>query len=423
MLNPWRLATAAALCELGLVVWIAGAGSTDLKRPAPPRLNRLALLTADTSPARPARPTTTATADISPAAAARRSVTGGAAISNVDIAGAAADIVRATAAASVPATTTAVANEPKAEATNQSKPVVVAALTEPSEVLPAETTQALPPETPAVAVATPAMADSPPGDISPQNDLAAPKDIRDIRDAVDSASILDECPVVDNCIDRYLFALYQRTPKEDSVKLDEQRKVTVKRKGKMVTVTRTFSTVVDEDFGWKDTKAAEKIAMPMMDYVIGGMDRSFKLRLFYMLHAAEEAGLSPGITSAFRDDYRQSIASGLHAANDRSYHGGSSRGGYGHGLAADVVSVNGATRALRQAASETFWRWIDIHGKEFGIGRPYLDRDPPHVGPIDGEEYAKHRGTKTVRATSDAKDRKAGRDDAGGAKRSKTARS
>ena len=110
-----------------------------------------------------------------------------------------------------------------------------------------------------------------------------------------------------------------------------------------MTVTRSFTKLVDQDFTWKDPKAAEKAGMPMMDYVIGGMDRSFKLKLFHTLHAAEQAGLSPGITSAFRDDYRQSIASGLKAATDRSYHGGSSRGGYGHGLAADVVSVKGAT--------------------------------------------------------------------------------
>ena len=32
------------------------------------------------------------------------------------------------------------------------------------------------------------------------------------------------------------------------------------------------------------------------------------------------------------------------------------------------------------------------HGTEFGIGRPYLDKDPPHLGPIDGKEYAAHRG-------------------------------
>ena len=34
--------------------------------------------------------------------------------------------------------------------------------------------------------------------------------------------------------------------------------------------------------------------------------------------------------------------------------------------------------------------------KELGIGRPYLDRDPPHVGPIDGKEYADKRGRPKV---------------------------
>jgi hypothetical protein len=180
--------------------------------------------------------------------------------------------------------------------------------------------------------------------------------------------------------------------------------VTVKKKGKTVTVTKSFTKLVNEDFTWKDPKAAEKAGMPMMDYVIGGMDRSFKLKLFRMLRAAEEAGLSPGITSAFRDDYRQSIASGLKAATDRSYHGGSFRGGYGHGLAADVVSVKGATRAQRWISTESFWKWIDAHGKEFGIGRPYLDKDPPHLAPIDGKEYAAHhRGTKAQQAGSDMK--------------------
>jgi hypothetical protein len=154
--------------------------------------------------------------------------------------------------------------------------------------------------------------------------------------------------------------------------------------------------------------------MPMMDYVIGGMDPTFKLKLFNMLRAAQEAGLSPGITSAFRDDYRQSIASGLKAASDRSYHGGSSRGGYGHGLAADVVSVKGGTKMERWTATESFWKWIDAHGSEFGIGRPYLGRDPPHVAPIDGKEYVSRRGGTTIRlAAADTKKPKrlAARDD------------
>src|SRR5947208_5202033 len=193
----------------------------------------------------------------------------------------------------------------------------------------------------------------------------------------------------------------------------------------MVTVMRSFTKLVDEDFGWKDPKAADHAGMSMMDYVIGGMDKSFKQKLFRTLLAAEAAGLSPGITSAFRDDYRQSIASGLKAASNRSYHGGSSRGGYGHGLAADIVSVQGGDRDQRWTSSERLWKWVDAHGKEFGIGRPYLDRDPPHVAPVDGQEYASRRGgTKTQDAEAKAKkgDRHAGRSDHNKAKQAKTAR-
>jgi hypothetical protein len=255
--------------------------------------------------------------------------------------------------------------------------------------------QMVPPETPSLQMAIASAPD------------AVPKDA---KNAVSSIEILDECRVGEVCIDRYLWALYQRTPKEDTIKVQELRKVTVKKKGKTVTVTKSFTKLVDEDFTWKDPKAAEKAAMPMMDYAIGGMDRSFKLKLFHMLHAAEEAGLSPGITSAFRDDYRQSIASGLKAASDRSYHGGSFRGA-GHGLAVDVVSVNGETRTQRSISTETLWKWIDAHEKEFEVGRPYLDRDPAHVAPIDGKEYAAHRGTKPLHAVSDAKERKAVRND------------
>lgn len=243
-----------------------------------------------------------------------------------------------------------------------------------------------PPETPSMQVAAASTAD------------LSPDEIRDTP--ASTIEIVDECLVVDICIDRYLWALYQRTPKQDTMKVEEKRKVTiqvtVKKKRKKITVskvvTRTFTKLVPQDFTWKDPHAAEKIGMPMMDYVIGGMDRSFKLKLFHTLHAAEQAGLQPGITSAFRDDYRQSIASGLKAASDRSYHGGSFRGGYGHGLAADVVSVRGATKAERWVSTEALWKWIDAHGKEYGIGRPYLDRDPPHVAPIDGKEYASRRG-------------------------------
>ena len=141
------------------------------------------------------------------------------------------------------------------------------------------------------------------------------------------------------------------------------------------------------------------MGMSIAVYVIGGMDQSFRVKLYRLMRAADNAGLAPGITSAFRDDYRQSIASGQKAATDRSYHGGSLRGGYGHGMAADVVSTLGATREERRITTEVFWKWIDAREAEFSIGRPYLDRDPPHVGPIDGIEYIDKRALFGKRLT------------------------
>ena len=283
---------------------------------------------------------------------------------------------------------------------DEPKPYVVAALTDPSQVFPPEGVTANAP------------------DAVPDN----------VQQAVTTIEINEECLVAEICIDRYLWALYERAPKVDAIKVHEQRKVTIKRKGKTKTVTRTFTRRVDEDFTWKDPKAAERAGLSMMDYVIGGMDRKFKLKLFHTLHAAEQAGLSPGITSAFRDDYRQGIASGLKAATDRSYHGGSTRGGYGRGLAADIVSVKGNSRAQRWVSTDKLWKWVDEHGKDFGVGRPYLNRDPPHVGPIDGQEYVSRRGSaKTQEAEAATKKkviRVATRDDRSKAKAkpAKTAR-
>ena len=261
-------------------------------------------------------------------------------------------------------------------------------------------------------IAEVALADAaptPPADLPPSVQVATlgPPALpsSDAKATASSIETVDTCVADEICVDEFLWTIYQRTPKEDTIKVVDKKKVKVKKKGKTVTVTKSTTRLVDQDFTWKDPKAAEKRGMPMKDYVIGGMDRDFKLKLFHMLYAADQAGLSPGITSAFRDDYRQSIASGLKAANDRSYHGGSSRGGYGRGLAADLVSTKGATRAQRWVSTESFWTWIDAHGKEFGIGRPYLDHDPPHVAPIDGKEYADHhRGTK-AQAKSNTKKR------------------
>ena len=61
-----------------------------------------------------------------------------------------------------------------------------------------------------------------------------------------------------------------------------------------------------------------------------------------------------------------------------------------------------ATRAERWISTEALWKWIDAHSQQTGIGRPYLDKDPPHIAPIDGKEYADHRGL-TKRAALEAK--------------------
>ena len=407
-----RLATMAALCrEVALPVLafalFASAGSAGVPNTAGvPAVNRLLpSLAANVDLADKPRPVAISTADVAIAAvqsmeiaadkpqpvAAGNSDFAIPPVQSMELAAATTQSIVAEKPDSVTAdapATGALAEPTSAAQTSEPEPKssVVAALTDSSEIVPAEM-----PDGPAAATST---ASSEPGAANSNN----------AKPSVDSVEILDECFAVDICVDRYLWALYQRTPKEDSVKAPVQRQVTVKRKGKTVTVTRTVTRLIDEDFSWKDPKAAENAGMAMPDYVIGGMDRDFKLRLFHLLNAAEQAGLSPGITSAFRDDYRQSIASGLKASNDRSYHGGSFRGGYGHGLAADIVSVKGATRAERLNSSQALWNWVDARGKAYGMGRPYHDRDPPHVGPIDGTEYvSKQAGGRARHARSSSK--------------------
>jgi hypothetical protein len=358
MMNPQRFAVAAVLSFSAVyaserIVWFAGLGSAGAAT------NGAAQVVDRLAPQLAANVASTKTLPV-PAPASAPAATDKFDVGTAELA-AAAELVAQVAVA------------PKAQdklpASDKQALVVVAALSDPAEVLP----EAAPRAATAEIVEPPA-----------EQNATTPARPR--------VELVGECMVAQACIDQYLFALYERTPKEDSIKETERRKVAVKRKGKTVMVTRSFTRLVDNDFTWKDPKAAERVNMSMIDYVIGGMDKSFKLKLFYMLQAAENAGLQPGITSAFRDDYRQAIASGLKAASDRSYHGGSTRGGYGHGMAADITSVNGASRAKRWTSTEALWKWVDKNGKDYGVGRPYLDRDPPHVGPIDGQEYVSKRG-------------------------------
>jgi hypothetical protein len=148
-------------------------------------------------------------------------------------------------------------------------------------------------------------------------------------------------------IDAYLWEVYQRQP----IKKD--------RGG---------------DFSWKDPAAARRMGKTLQAYVIMGMDADFRELIYHAGRAMDAAGVEWTIVSGFRDDWRQSIASGLKARAGYSRHGGSvAVGGYGHGRAIDIGHVE-------KDRNGEVWRWIDNHGAKYGLHRPYRF-DPPHVEP------------------------------------------
>ncbi len=129
------------------------------------------------------------------------------------------------------------------------------------------------------------------------------------------------------------------------------------------------------DFGWKDVAAAERLGIPLEEYVVGGMDPDFREQLYAMGKAMDAAGLNWTILSGFRDDYRQSLTVGYHAHVGNSFHGGSfATGGYGHGCAVDLGS---ADRNLNSVV----WDWLQRHAGQFGLFRPLRAADPAHVQP------------------------------------------
>ncbi len=146
-------------------------------------------------------------------------------------------------------------------------------------------------------------------------------------------------------VDDYLWEVYQRQPvKRDST----------------------------GDFTWKDPAAATRMGLSLEDYVIGGMDPKFRERLYQAGRAMDEAGIQWSMLSAFRDDYRQTLASGFKARTGNSLHGGSRRtGGYGHGRAIDITTAEGE--------AEVVWKWLDAHGSKFGLHRPMPGADPAHI--------------------------------------------
>lgn len=143
----------------------------------------------------------------------------------------------------------------------------------------------------------------------------------------------------DREVDDYLWHVYENTPKRDST----------------------------GDFTHKDPAAAAKAGMSLRDYVIGGMSRELKEGLYQAMKQTEAQGQTPRMTSAFRDDYRQSlITSGVRAGVGRSRHGGSqATAGYGYGEAADVD-----LQTVRN---------IEAQKGKYGVYFPNIANDPVHV--------------------------------------------
>jgi hypothetical protein len=146
-------------------------------------------------------------------------------------------------------------------------------------------------------------------------------------------------------VDDYLWQVYMRAP--------------VKKDG-------------SGDFTWKDPAAAKRMHIGLKDYVIRGMDPDFREQMYHMGHALDAAGFRWSMLSAFRDDYRQTLAAGFKARTGNSLHGGSRAvGGYGHGRAIDINNTEGG--------DEQVWHWIDVHGPRYGIRRPMPGYDPAHI--------------------------------------------
>ena len=127
------------------------------------------------------------------------------------------------------------------------------------------------------------------------------------------------------------------------------------------------------DFTWKDVSAAGRSGLSVEDYVIGGLDPDFRELLFAAAHAMDAVGIGWTILSGFRDDFRQDITSGLKARVNNSFHGGSeATGGYRHGCAVDLASVD-------RLSDDKVWSWVDRKGREFDLFRPLRAADPAHT--------------------------------------------
>jgi hypothetical protein len=143
------------------------------------------------------------------------------------------------------------------------------------------------------------------------------------------------------------------------------------------------------DFTWKDHAAAKRLNMNVCDYAIKGMHPDMRESLYHFGKIADAQGIQWSFLSAFRDNYRQSIAEGWpRAATCGSMHGGTCRTkGYGDGRAADVWVASGPIGAL--------FGLIDRIGPKFGISRPMPGYDPAHVQVAGNWNVRAHAMRKT----------------------------
>jgi hypothetical protein len=173
---------------------------------------------------------------------------------------------------------------------------------------------------------------------------ASPTELASQPDAASPSAPVDE-------VKAYLWSVYQRSP----TKVDGHG-----------------------DFTWKDVSAAGRSGLSVEDYVIGGLDPDFRELLFAAGHAMDAAGIGWTILSGFRDDFRQDLTSGLKARVNNSFHGGSeATGGYRHGCAVDLASVD-------RPSDDKVWNWVDRKGREFDLFRPLRAADPAHTLPLAG---------------------------------------
>ena len=93
-------------------------------------------------------------------------------------------------------------------------------------------------------------------------------------ESVSSSEIFDECFVLEICIDRYLWMLYQRTPKLDTIKVVDEQKVTVTKDGKTRDHHQKDYQASERGF-YVDGPPRRQKKRPYRDYLIGGINLSF----------------------------------------------------------------------------------------------------------------------------------------------------